>query len=117
MKRMTTSHLNDETDRADRLALTGQDRRLESRVLLDTIQGAGREREQPTPPITQHVGGGNSRISEDQIRAHAARTASFLSAEFGLETLDQMVFVSELAVEVALRIAEEIGGVSKPESE
>ncbi len=112
MKRVKATHPNGETDLADRLALTAQDRRLESRVLLEMIRGA--DRVQPTPPAAQDVGAGDSRISEGRTFAHAARIASFLLAEYGLEKLEEKSLVSELAVELAQRIAEEIGGDREP---
>lgn len=114
MNRMMATYPDGKTDLADRLALTARDRRLESRVLLDLIGGA--DHGQPMPPASPDVGADDLRTSEGRTFAHAARIASFLSTEYGLETLEQKIFVSELAVEMAQRIAEEIGGAGKPGS-
>jgi hypothetical protein len=114
MNRVTALQSGGEGELADRLALTTRDRRLESQVLLGMMRGSdeARSSEPGAPGAAPHGGPDDSRTSEGRTYAHAMSIASFLSAEFGLETLDEKIFVSELAVELAQRIAEDIGGPS-----
>jgi hypothetical protein len=103
-----------EPDLADRLALTAGDRRLESMVLLQMIRS-----EDPTR-TAEHGRGesspdGNLHASDADpasAYARAVSIAGFLCAEYAIETLDQKVFISELAVELAQRIAERLDGFS-----
>jgi hypothetical protein len=47
---------------------------------------------------------------EDPIFTPARSIASFLSAEYGLDTQVRRMFVAELTVEMALRMAEGLSG-------
>jgi hypothetical protein len=97
---------------ADELALTSRDRRLESLVLLELMRSApgGRE-DNPQSQSTDSLGDGEDRDSgDDPIFAHARNIASFLSAEYRLDTLERRMFIAELAVEMALRMAEGASG-------
>jgi hypothetical protein len=104
------------SDLPDRLALTAQDRRLESMVLLGMMRNSDSARE-----------GGHARgesagddapdvpdATEDSVYEHAVGIAGFLCTEYAVETLEQKVLISELAVEFAQRIAEDLAQLSKP---
>jgi hypothetical protein len=43
---------------------------------------------------------------EDPTLTRACHLASFLSAEYGLDTIEQGMFIAELSVEMTLRMAE-----------
>jgi hypothetical protein len=99
-----------EPELADRLALTSQDRRLESLVLLEMIRWSARG---PDPRATgaefaDPWARDGSDPAGESTYTHALNIASFLTEEFGLESLEQKIFASELAVELAQRIAEEL---------
>ena len=102
------------TDLADRLALTSEDRRLESRVIFQMIcsSRSGGVPENDRAETARHHGPASPGASEESTYAHAVNIASFLTAQYGLETLDQKIAISELAVEIAQRITEELPGLS-----
>jgi hypothetical protein len=94
---------------ADRLAMTSQDRRLESLVLLELMRSApGGPEPDPRPRSTDSRGcrHDDGDPVEDPTFAHARNIASFLSTEYGLDTLERGMFIAELAVEMAQRMAE-----------
>jgi hypothetical protein len=93
---------------ADRLALTSRDRRLESLVLLELMRSAPGGREaRPSPESTSSPDASHDRNPiDDPSFAHARNIASFLSAEYGFDTPERGMFIAELAVEMALRMAE-----------
>ncbi len=97
---------------ADRLALTSADRRMESLVLMQILHsstGSG----PPAPAGHPEVRGG-SFPAEASTYAHALNLASFLSAEYGLETPAQKAYACELAVELARRVSEDLGEIIPP---
>ncbi len=99
-------------DFADGLALTSADRRLESMVLLQLLRSAedgpdaGPREEGPAHSEDRDVAG----PVQGSIGERALRIASYLSREYGLRTLEQKMLVSDLAVEIAQRIQEELDG-------
>ena len=97
-------------DFADRLALTSRDRSLESMVLLEILRStfAGEE------PDPQRRSGdfsgdcGDKDPVDDPIFAHARNIAFSLCEEYGIDTLERRMFMVELAVEMAQRIADDL---------
>jgi hypothetical protein len=100
-------------DLADRLALTAQDRRLESLVLLQMIRSSASVRDPATTgsEFADPHPRNNSDPAEASTYTHALNIASFLSEEFRLESLEQKILASEVAVELARRIAEELAEI------
>jgi hypothetical protein len=102
-----------EPELADRLALTSQDRRLEERVLLHIIRAS--EGDLARAPYHRDFAQAHAvdaaSPTEASICAHAMNIASYLYSEYGLHTVEQTLFVSELAVELAQRINEILNGL------
>src|SRR5580693_9726730 len=109
MKRSSINH-SGEPELADRLALSARDRRLESMVLLEMIRRpdatriGGASRAESDRHDARDVPGAD----EDSTYARAVSIAGFLCSEYAIEAMDQRVFMTELAVELAQRIAEEL---------
>jgi hypothetical protein len=95
----------------DLLALTSRDRRLESMILLELIQRTDESQcddpgetwaSLPQQVVDDHGGEGAARTNR-----HAMRIAGFLARAYRAVTLEQKIFIAELAAEVAQRLAEE----------
>jgi hypothetical protein len=109
----------DELELADRLALTLQDRRLESLVLLEMLRSSVSDPD-PLPAGADPADAGagdHSGTADESTFTHALKIASFLAQEFGFRTLDQKIYLSELAVELAQRIAEDLPDLSESRRE
>jgi hypothetical protein len=96
------------SDLEERLALTSKGRHLKSLVLPELMRSApGGHEHDPRPRSTDALTDLHDRDPvDDPTLAHARNIASFLSAEYGLDTPERGIFIAELAVEMALRMAE-----------
>ncbi|HZW33736.1 MAG TPA: hypothetical protein VFF52_23645 [Isosphaeraceae bacterium] len=111
MARFSTSRSVSRADLPEHLALTGRDRRLESMILLELIHPAQESRcswpgttwaSLPQAAVDDPGGAVAARVDQ-----HAMRLARFLAGEARAVTLEQKVFIAELAAEIAQRLGEE----------
>ena len=112
MTRFRISRSMSAPDLPDHLALTPRDRGLESMILLELIQRTDPSQRDdpektgaswPQEVVDDQGGEGAARTNR-----HALRIAGFLAGEYRAVTLDQKIFIAELAAEVVQRLAEEL---------
>jgi hypothetical protein len=111
MARFSTSRSVSRADLPEHLALTGRDRRLESMILLELIHPAQESRcawpGTTWASLPQEAGDDPGGAVAARVDQHAMRLARFLAGESRAVTLEQKVFIAELAAEMAQRLAEE----------
>jgi hypothetical protein len=103
-------------DLSEALALTASDRRLKSIVLLHLARsgnGAGRHGPLEEPAATRRPEPGDDPDDPDEARVlgHAVRIAESLAGEYGPAAPNQKRLIAELAVEMALRIEDQLAGL------